>query len=321
MEIPRLLDGRLKFRHLVLIDALSRRGSVVGAAAELHVTQPAATRSLHELEDILGVPLFERGPRGITPTVFGEAFTRHARAVLAQLAQAGRHVVELAAADRGTVVVGTHLAGSNVLLPRAIAALKKERPHLTVIVREGSPEALLLELEAGRVDLVVGRLTAPSDERMERRKLYDESVEPVVRATHPLAGRGGVELAELVEHPWILPGAETVLRREVEELFGRHGFALPLNRVETTSFLTMRQLLLETDVVAVLPSLIVRDDNRLVRLSVPLDPIGHSVGLTRSAARTLSPSAEALIESLETVAGDMAAQADGQPRSAPDGPR
>ncbi|NHI11864.1 LysR family transcriptional regulator [Streptomyces sp. KO7888] len=167
MEMPRLLDGRLKFRHLVLIDALSRQGSVVGAAGELHVTQPAATRSLHELEDILGVPLFERGPRGVTPTVFGEAFTRHA-------------------------------------------------------------QALLLELEAGRVDLVVGRLTGPSDERMERRKLYDESVEPVVRATHPLAGREAVELAELVGHPWILPGAETVLRREIEELFGRHGFALPL---------------------------------------------------------------------------------------------
>ncbi|GGL68850.1 hypothetical protein GCM10010095_62080 [Streptomyces anthocyanicus] len=125
MEMPRLLDGRLKFRHLVLIDALSRQGSVVGAAGELHVTQPAATRSLHELEDILGVPLFERGPRGVTPTVFGEAFTRHARAMLAQLTQAGRHVVELADADRGTVVVGTHLAGSTVLLPRAIAALPR----------------------------------------------------------------------------------------------------------------------------------------------------------------------------------------------------
>ncbi|MFF4473628.1 LysR family transcriptional regulator [Streptomyces sp. NPDC001599] len=173
MEIPRLLDGRLRFRHLVLIDALSRHGSVVGAAAELHVTQPAATRSPHELEDILGVPLFERGPRGVTPTVFGEAFTRHARAVLAQLTQAGRRAVKPADADRGTVVGGTH----------------------------------------------------------------------------PLTGREGVEPGELVDHLWMLPGAQTALRRESEELFGRHGFALPLNRVETTSFLTIRQLLLETYVV------------------------------------------------------------------------
>ncbi|MFH8589203.1 LysR substrate-binding domain-containing protein [Streptomyces celluloflavus] len=308
MKIPRLLDGRLKFRHLVLVDALCRQGSVVGAAAELHVTQPAATRSLHELEDILGVPLFERGPRGITATVFGEAFTEHARAVLAQLAQAGRHVVELADADRGTVIVGTHLAGSNVLLPRAIAALKKERPYLTVVVREASPEALLLELEAGRVDFIVGRLTVPSDERIVRRKLYDESVELVVRASHALAGRPNVDLADLADYPWILPGAETALRREIEEFFARHGIALPMNRVETTSFLTVRQLLLETDVVAALPSLITRDDTRIARLSVPLEPIGHSVGLTLQAARTLSPSAEALIRSLEEIAAGMAPQ-------------
>ncbi|MFG2502888.1 LysR substrate-binding domain-containing protein [Streptomyces sp. NPDC048441] len=308
MEIPRLLDGRLKFRHLILVDALSRQGSVVGAAAELHVTQPAATRSLHELEDILGVTLFERGPRGITATVFGEAFTQHARAVLAQLTQAGRHVVELADADRGTVIVGTHLAGSNVLLPRAIAGIKKERPYLTVTVREASPEALLLELEAGRIDFIVGRLTVPSGEGMVRRKLYDESVDLVVRAAHELTGKPDVELAELMDYPWILPGAETALRREVEEFFTRHGCALPMNRVETTSFLTVRQLLLETDVIAVLPSLIVRDDPRIVRLPVSLDPIGHSVGLTLSAARTLSPSAEVLIRSLEDIAAGMAAQ-------------
>ncbi|MWA15542.1 LysR substrate-binding domain-containing protein [Streptomyces sp. BA2] len=309
MEIPRLLDGRLKFRHLILVDALSRQGSVVGAAAELHVTQPAATRSLHELEDILGVTLFERGPRGIAATVFGEAFTQHARAVLAQLTQAGRHVVELADADRGTVIVGTHLAGSNVLLPRAIARIKERRPYLTVIVREASPEALLLDLEAGRIDFIVGRLTVPSGEGMVRRKLYDESVELVVRAAHALAGKADVDLAELMDYPWILPGAETALRREVEEFFTRHGFALPMNRVETTSFLTVRQLLLETDVVAVLPSLIVRDDTRIVRLPVALDPIGHSVGLTLSAARTLSPSAEALIRNLEEVAAGMTATA------------
>ncbi|GAA2066078.1 pca operon transcription factor PcaQ [Streptomyces albiaxialis] len=311
MEIPRLLDGRLKFRHLVLVDALARQGTVVGAAAELHVTQPAATRSLHELEDILGVALFERGPRGITATVFGEAFTRHARAVLAQLTQAGRHVVELADADRGTVVVGTHLAGSNVLLPRAIAALKKERPYLTVVVREASPDALLLELEAGRIDFVVGRLTSPPGERVVRRKLYDESVELVVRASHALAAREAREdevLGELLDYPWILPGPETALRREVEEFFARNGFALPENRVETTSFLTVRQLLLETDVIAVLPSLIIRDDSRIARLPVRLDPVGHSVGLTMWADRTLSPSAEALIRSLEETAAGMAPQ-------------
>jgi len=162
MDAPRLLDGRLKLRHLRLVDALSEHGSVVGAAAHLRVTQPVLTRALRDLEEILGVSLYDRGPRGITPTLYGSAFTEHARTVLAQLTQAGRHLAELADAGLGTVTVGTHLAGSNLLLPRAIAALKADRPHLTVVIHEASPEALLADLQAGRVDFVVGRLTGVS---------------------------------------------------------------------------------------------------------------------------------------------------------------
>ncbi|CAM2993774.1 LysR substrate-binding domain-containing protein [Prescottella defluvii] len=306
MDMPKLLDGRLKLRHLLLVDALTSQGSVVAAAAALHVTQPVATRSLHDIESILGVSLYDRGPRGITPTIFGEAFTAHARAVIAQLTQAGRHVVELADADRGTVVVGTHLAGSNVLLPGAIARLKAERPLLTVVVREGTPEMLLTELQSGRIDLIVGRLTSPTDDMAVRRTLYAESVELVTRRGHPLADRSGIQLSDLTEYPWILPGVETALRRELEEFFARNSLALPENRVEATSFLTVRQLLLETDMVAVLPSLIPRDDARLTTLPITLDPIGHSVGITLSAGRTLSPSTSALVDFLAEFASEIA---------------
>ncbi|MDI9918243.1 LysR substrate-binding domain-containing protein [Rhodococcus sp. IEGM 1379] len=305
MDMPKLLDGRLKLRHLLLVDALSRQGSVVGAAAALHITQPVATRSLHDIESILGVSLFDRGPRGITPTIFGEAFTAHARAVIAQLTEAGRHVVELADANRGTVIVGTHLAGSNVLLPGAIARLKVHHPLLTVIVRESTPEQLLTDLEAGRIDLIVGRLTSPTDGTAIRRNLYAESVELVTRVDHPLTEREDIQLEDLRNFPWILPGVETVLRRELEEFFVRNGLPMPENRVEATSFLTVRQLLIETDMIAVLPSLIPRDDARLTTLPITLDPIGHSVGVTTSATRTSSPSAEALIVTLGAFAKEL----------------
>lgn len=305
MDIPRLLDGRLKLRHLILVDALSEQGSVVGAAAALHVTQPVVTRRLHDLEAILGVSLYERGPRGITPTVFGLAFTDHARAVLAQLTQAARHMAEIAQADRGTAVVGTHLAGSNLLLPRAIMALKAERPLLTIVVREATPEALLIDLEAGRIDLIVGRLTSSTNESTVRHTLYQESVKVVVGAGHPAAGRDGFSLHELLAFPWILPGTETALRRELEEFFVRNDIALPENRVECTSFLTVRQLLIETDVVAVLPALIGRDDPRLTTLPISLDPISHSIGITLSADRPLGPSTQALLRTLRSTAAGL----------------
>lgn len=305
MDIPRLLDGRLKLRHLILVDTLSEQGSVGGAAAALHVTQPVVTRGLQDLEAILGVSLYDRGPRGITPTAFGAAFTDHARAVLAQLTQAARHLTEIAEADRGTVSVGTHLAGSNLLLPRAIAALKADHPLLTVVVREATPEALLIDLEAGRIDLIVGRLTAPTTDTTVRRTLYEESVQVVVGADHPAAGRDDVCLRDVLEFPWILPGTETALRRELEEFFIRNGVPLPENRVECTSFLTVRQLLIETDHVAVLPGLIGRDDPRLTTLPISLEPISHHVGMTLAAGRPLSPSTEALVTALRSTAAGM----------------
>ncbi|WP_300683055.1 LysR substrate-binding domain-containing protein [Nocardioides sp.] len=304
MDTVRLLDGRLKLRHLLFVDALSEQGSVVGASAALRVTQPVVTRGLHELEEILGVKLYERGPRGITPTEFGEAFTAHARAVLAQLTQAARHVEELADAGRGQVVVGTHLAGSNLLIPRAIARLKQSRPGLTVIVREGGSDSLLVDLTAGRVDLIVGRLTGPAVEGTRRRALYDESIQFVVGHHHPMAGRATVGLSELEAFPWILPGTDTVLRQELEAFFLTRGFVVPSNTVETTSYLTVRQLLIETDMIAAMPSLIGSDDPRLEPLPLGVD-VGHSVGVTLAAERRLSPATQAFVTALLETAKAM----------------
>jgi DNA-binding transcriptional LysR family regulator len=308
MDLPRLLDGRLKLRHLVLVDALSEHGSVVGAAAHLRVTQPALTRALRDLEEILGVDLYERGPRGVTPTIYGAAFTEHARAVLAQLTQAGRHVAELADAGLGTVTVGTHLAGSNLLLPRAIARLKSARPNVTVVIREGTPEALLADLEAGRVDFVVGRLTAPTRRPHRQRRLYDEPVRLVVRRGHPAARLRKATVADLIDYPWALPGTETALRGELEQVFLRHDLPLPANRIECTSILTLRNLLVETDTVAALPMLIASDDPALALLPISLEPMSHTVGVTRPSERPLSPSARALLEHLDDVAADMSSR-------------
>lgn len=308
MAVPRLLDGRLKLRHLILVDALTEQGSVIGAAAALHVTQPVVTRALRDLEEILGVELYDRGPRGITPTEFGVAFTEHARAVLAQLTQAARHVAEIADADRGQVIVGTHLAGSNLLLPRAIAALKQRHPLLSVLVREGTPEALAVELTAGRVDLVVGRLTRPESEEVRYRPLYEESVRLVVGAHHRLARAARVDLAAVMDLPWILPGVETDLRAELEKMFTRHGFRLPANRVEATSYLTVRQLLIDTDMVAALPSLIGTDDPRLAVLPVTLRAIGHQVGMTVARGRRLGPAAQRMVEVLREMAERLVAE-------------
>lgn len=306
MDADRLLDGRLKLRHLVLVTTIAEHGSVIRSAEHLHVTQPVVTRGLRELEAILGVEIFDRGPRGVSPTIYGRAFIEHAQAVLAQIRQAGQHVSELSEARVGSVTVGTHLAGSNLLLPMAIGRLKRERPRVTVIVKEATPDVLAADLLAGRVDLTVGRLT-PSDDagRTTQIRLYSEPVSLVTAAGHPALSLPAPSLANLLDFPWILPVGQTALRHELEQVFFEQGLPLPADRVECTSILTLRSLLLTNRAIAALPLLIAEEDDRLATLPTPLRGVRRLVGATTAQNRAPSPSSSLLLHHLRQAAVEI----------------
>lgn len=306
MDASRLLDGRLKLRHLVLVTTIAEQGSVVRAAEQLHITQPVVTRGLRDLEAILGVELFQRGPRGVTPTLIGTAFLEHARAVLAQIRQAGQHVTELNQGHIGTVTVGTHLAGSNLLLPKAILRMKDARPRVTVVVKEATPDVLAADLLAGRIDLMVGRLT-PGDDggQLTQIRLYQEPIRLVTRTSHPARSLPRPSLSDLLSYPWVLPVSQTALRHELEEVFFAEGLPLPRDRVECTSILTLLHLLLDSDTVGALPMLIVEEDDRLATLSTALRSVHRLVGVTVPRDRALSPSATLLLDDLRHAAAEI----------------
>ena len=303
-----LLNGRLKLRHLALVVAIADQGSVLRAAEHLHLAQPAVTRSLREVEGVLGVELFTRGPRGVTPTLFGDAFVEHARAVLAELRRAGERIAGLADGEVGTVTIGTLLAGSNVLLPRAIAALKRDRPGIRVIVQEATFDAQVPRLLDGEIDLILGRLNPIDDLRGLRQiTLYGEPVRLVARRDHPARSRPGLRLADLLGYPWVLPLEQTALRTELEQVFRAEGLALPGDLVECTSVLTVRTLVRDTDMIAALPELVARTDAGIAPLPVPLETVRRQVGVTLPAHRAPTPSARIMLDHLRREAAELTA--------------
>ncbi|GAA2147543.1 LysR substrate-binding domain-containing protein [Actinomadura napierensis] len=303
-----LLNGRLKLRHLVLVVAIADQGSVLRAAEHLRLAQPAVTRSLREVEHILGVELFTRGPRGVTPTMFGDAFVEHARAVLAELRRAGERITGLADGEVGTVTIGTLLAGSNVLLPRAIAALKRDRPGITVIVQEATFDAQVPRLLDGEIDLILGRLNPIGDLRGLRQvTLYGEPIRLVARHGHPARARAGLSLADLLDYPWVLPLEQTALRAELEQVFRAGGLEPPGDLVECTSVLTVRTLVRDTDMIAALPQLVAETDGDIAPLPVPLETVRRQVGVTLPAHRAPTPSARLMLDHLRREATKIAA--------------
>lgn len=303
-----------------MLAAIADHGSLIATSRMLHVTQPVVTRALHEVEEILGVALFDRGPRGVTPTMFGTSFVEHARAVVAQLRQAGGEIDLLTRAEIGQVRVGTHLAGSNVLLPRAIVSLKAEHPRLTVAVQEATPDLLYDSLAAGETDLVVGRLRAVAPAQLTQQRLYVEPVQLVTRARHPAQATSCPQLCDLVEYPWIVPVEQTSLRSELESLLVAEGLSLPENRVECTSIVIVRELLLSTDMIAVLPRLLVGSDARLAVLQTRLYALSRSVGVTMRAQAPLSPGGQKLLQHLRIVGAALAAANKPDPSPPPDVP-
>src|SRR5689334_18792784 len=152
------IRARLKTRQLLLLVALDEEGNIHRAAEVLKMTQPAASKLLKDIEDVLGVPLFDRLPRGMRATSYGEAMIRHARSALASLNQAHDEVQALKAGRYGQVAVGAITTPGIMLLPQAIARVKQAYPTLRVSLQVETSDVLMERLSEGKLDFIVSRL-------------------------------------------------------------------------------------------------------------------------------------------------------------------
>lgn len=255
-RIPDLrhISGRLRLRHLDLLQALHALGSVHKAAARLGMTQPAASKLLLELEDMFGVALFVRSRRGITPTAFGQALASKTDVLLADLAGARHEIAALAAGACGRIRVGVQPVALPVLVPRAIQRMRRDGPGVTVMLHEDAHDALLASLARGELDCVVGRLMLGAAQAMFRTEmLYDEPICVVARAGHPLARSTRITAESLAKQDWILPPPEAPLRQRIDAYFAQQGLALPAPIAESVSLLANEVLLRGADMLAAMP--------------------------------------------------------------------
>ena len=296
---------RVSIRQLRLVTTITEVGSMVRAGEAVGMTQPAVTKAVRDLERDLGVDLFDRGNRGVTPTIYGNALVRHAQSVLAQLEHAVEEIDDLAHGAGGRVAIGTLLAASAWLLPKAIARLRAERPHVVVDVVEGTNDRLQPMLLRGDLDMVVGRMGEFRHRAgVHREPIYSEGIAILAKPDHPLALHARLSLADLQEVGWILPPHETMLRRQIEEAFFDAGLDPPRCAVQSVSLLTNRQLLYDSDLIGVWPRGVAADDlmlGRLVALPVRLNDALWPVGISTRKLARLSPAADAMLSMLRAV--------------------
>ena len=305
MRPAELLSRPIRLRHLVVASTIAHRGSIREAGAVLYLTQPAVSRTLAELERILGVRLFERGPKGMTVTAEGAPLIYQMRLVTSEVGSLLRHADEIVKGGSGEVRVGTLLAGTADILPNAVFDVTQRLPSLRVAISEGTPDRLHEDLMSGQIDFVVGRVTPlASMPGVEVEALYDDEVHVVCTPNHPRSGhRGG--LAKLVDDAWILPPRDTSLRQQIETAFIRECGRIPGQVIECVAPVPLRALVLRGEHLAVVPAGIFSDDlerDALLSLQVNIEGTSVPVGIITRLGAELPSSAHAVIDGLRAAA-------------------
>jgi DNA-binding transcriptional LysR family regulator len=303
------LRARLKTRQLLLLIALDEQRNIHRAAEALHMTQPAASKQIKDLEEMLGVRLFERLPRGMEPTIYGETMIRHARMALTSLSLAHDDVVALKQGLVGQVQVGVIMTPAMSLLPRAIARVKQHAPLLRIGVQMEPSNVLLDMLERGTLDFMIGRiLERDGTSGLIYEELTEEPACAVVRNGHPLLESKALQLKDLAGQPWILPPQGSILRHRCDMMFRRAGLEPPANTVDTTALLLITSMLQQTDSLHVMPLEVAQyyaSLNVLSILPIELPFKMDAFGIIRQHDHLLSPGANLLLQAVRKAAKEI----------------
>lgn len=304
-ELDWYLEINLKARHMRLLVMIDTYRNLTQVADVTHVTVPAVSKSLAELEKGLGLTLFTRTARGLVPTPYGECLIRHARAMLMILRQARDELKAMSSGSEGKLYVGMLPASASVLLPHALSLLKQRSPGTNVVVTEGTTASLLPELWQGRVDLIVGRLPPPAETHgsFDEMELLEEPLALMTGRHHPLASKKKVTWSDLRDYPWILPPPGSILRDPLERVLEAHDVPLANNYIETLSAYVSRAQLQVSDFIAVMADSPANDTAQpLHKLPLSLPKLLRPAGVLWNRNRGLTASARLMVTCLEEAA-------------------
>jgi DNA-binding transcriptional LysR family regulator len=241
----------LKLNQLRFVDALKRRGKLGLAAEDMNISQPAASRTLAEIEALVGQQICVRHAHGLTFNEFGDVLAARARRIASEVEKLGRDIAEVADATRGSVRVGTVTAPAIAYALPASLALRAVAPQVQVQIDVEPSVTLMRRMRAGEYDFVLGRLSAADDPaQYDVRRIGDEVLDLLVRKGHPLANRRNLSFQELGEYDWMSQPAGSPIWSAISEAFSAEGAPFPERITFSASVLLTLATVSRTDSIA-----------------------------------------------------------------------
>lgn len=300
----------LKARQMFLLIALYDLGTLHLAAKETNMSPPAASKMLKDIEGMLGVPLFKRLPRGLSPTIYGSTMIGHVKMALTNLDNGELSIAELKAGLSGQVRIGSIITAALTLIPQAIIRTKKKSPKLTIGVDVGSTSKDLLgRLRRDELDFLIARIPEHEDDSgLFYDDLSEEAECVVVRNEHPLLSCNNLTLKDLVNESWILTSRDGILRNRVDTMFRSAGLERPSDVIESTSMSLILSLIQETDYLHVIPLALAKyyvQIGALAILPIEIPCKMANFGIITRRDIVLPPGAEYFLNQIRSVASEI----------------
>ena len=289
-------------RHLRAAVAVARHSSFRRAAEALHVSQPALSLAINELESALGVSLFDRTSRSVVVTELGRFFVQGAARLLADFDHLVQETGEAARSRRGKVVVSCVSSIAGRVMPLAIQHCAQRYPEVEVVIRDDVAIQVLALVQAGLADFALTIAPAALGEGMLFEALLDDPFYVVCDHRHALARRRTVPWKALDGQDLIELSTSSGTHQMVRDELAR-SHARPRRSTAVSHLSTVHGLLEAGHGIAVLPriALPVPDHPTLVARPLVAPAVARAIGIYRRRDRSLAPAACALAESMRAV--------------------
>jgi len=310
MQVADRVGRRIKLQDLNILMTVVQTGSMLKAAERLNTAQPAISRSIAELEHVLGVRLLDRHRKGVEPTEYGRALLDCGATVFDALRQGVKSIEFLADAEAGEVRIGAIAPLALGFVTAVIDRLSRRYPRIVVHLVSKNTDALHRELSERNVDLLIARRFSPiADERQDFEPLFEDPYVVAASTQNPWTRRRKVALSDLVNELWILPPAGTRFGDLARDIFGAKGLPCPRAAViasglETTINLvgTGRYLTIHPESVFTFPT----KHPFLRKLPIELPIVSGPIGILTLKNRVLSPAAQLFIDAAREIAKPLA---------------
>jgi DNA-binding transcriptional LysR family regulator len=296
---------RLKLRELEILMAVVAAGGMRKAADNLHLSQPAVSKAIADLEHTLGVTLLDRSPQGVEPTHYGRALIRRGVAVFDELKQGVQDIEFLADPQAGELRISSSTAQLEGIVSAVVEQLCRRYPRVSLHVLPGGMQWQYSELRERRIELGITRLfgAMPGDD-VDAEVLFEEPLVVVAGANNPWARRRRIDLAELVHEPWTWPPGP-MINALIVDAFRLRGLEPPRAAVYSDAFNMRIRLAATGRFLAIVPAGTLRfraKEPAIKLLPVDLPNTKGRIGIVTLKNRTLSPLAKVFIECAREVA-------------------